>query len=209
MRASEEQRAALERDARAACDRGDYGRAASEAVRGYGPEVFGLVASLHADADEAADVFSDATEALFRSLPTFAWGCSLRTWFYTLARNASHRTRRDAGRRGRRVRRAADDSLDAVVAAVRTETVEYLRTATRTRFQALRDALPEEDRLLLVLRVDRGLSWTELAHVLGGGELDAAAAAREAARLRKRFQRVKDDLAEAVRNAGAAGSDDG
>ena len=88
--------------------------------------------------------------------------------------------------------------------AVRTQTVEFLRTEKRTRLQALRDALPEEDRMLLVLRVDRQLAWNELARILGeGGEgLDAQALGREAARLRKRFQLVKDRLRELAKKEG-------
>jgi RNA polymerase sigma-70 factor (ECF subfamily) len=81
---------------------------------------------------------------------------------------------------------------------VRTETLAFLRTETRTRLHSLRDSLPEEQRMLLVLRVDRQLAWNELARVLaeteGDAPLDDAALAKEAARLRKQFQLVKDRL---------------
>ena len=51
------------------------------------------------------------------------------------------------------------------------------------------------DRALLVLRVDRELSWTELAHVfLENTPHGAQRVPREAARLRKRFQLIKDQL---------------
>jgi RNA polymerase sigma-70 factor, ECF subfamily len=57
-----------------------------------------------------------------------------------------------------------------------------------------------------VLRIDRGLSWSDLARVLHEGEEDAAlddeALAREAARLRKRFQLVKDKLREMAKKEG-------
>ena len=80
------------------------------------------------------------------------------------------------------------------------------RTETKTRLQALRDALPEEDRMLLVLRMDRQLAWNELARVLaeadGDVPLDDAALAKEAARLRKRFQLVKDRLREQAKKEG-------
>jgi RNA polymerase sigma-70 factor (ECF subfamily) len=94
-----------------------------------------------------------------------------------------------------------------VAIAVRTETLPFLRTQTKTRLQALRDELPEEDRMILVLRVDRRLEWTELGRVLAGEDepLDEAAAVREAARLRKRFQLVKERLREMAKREGLIG----
>jgi RNA polymerase sigma-70 factor, ECF subfamily len=194
----------LEKDARALCDSGEHEAAATLALRGYGPEVFGfLVAVLRTEAD-ASDAFSETSEVLWRKLPTFAWESTLRTWTYGIARNVARTLRRDGARRERRVGNVSDSRLEAVAQAVRTETQSYLRTDKRTRLQALRDSLPEEDRMLLVLRVDRKLEWTELARVLGGDDapLDGPELARTAARLRKRFQLVKDRLRELARRQG-------
>lgn len=62
------------------------------------------------------------------------------------------------------------------------------------------------DRLLLVLRVDKGMSWNDVACVLHGGEGlgDAARATREAARLRQRFATVKRELLARAKAAGLA-----
>ena len=199
-------RAKLEADARALCQVGDHSGAATLAVKDYGPEIFGfLVAVLHDDV-EAGEVFAELAEALWRGLPAFAWESSLRTWSYVIARNLIRTRRRDAARRQRHRPRAGESALDEVAQAVRTQTLAFLRTETKTRLQALRDALPEEDRMLLVLRVDRQLAWNELARVLaeadGDAPLDDAAVAREAARLRKRFQLVKDRLREQAKKEG-------
>jgi RNA polymerase sigma-70 factor (ECF subfamily) len=109
-------------------------------------------------------------------------------------------------RRRKREAPASPSAIEAVAVAVRSDTFAFLRTSKRTRLQAIRDQLPEEDRALLILRVDRKLEWNELAHVLAEGAgsetLDAVAVAREAARLRKRFQLVKDRLREMARRAG-------
>jgi RNA polymerase sigma-70 factor (ECF subfamily) len=130
----------------------------------------------------------------------------VRTWAYAIARNVSRTRRRDAARRERRGPRAGDSALEGVAQAVRTETMAFLRTEKRTRLQALRDTLPEEDRMLLVLRVDRQLAWNDLARVLHEGDgdapLDDAAVTKEAARLRKRFQLVKDRLRELAKKEG-------
>jgi RNA polymerase sigma-70 factor (ECF subfamily) len=60
--------------------------------------------------------------------------------------------------------------------------------------------------MLLVLRVDRRLDWNELARVLGEAGHDACvdpvSLARESARLRKRFQLVKNKLRELARREG-------
>ena len=62
----------------------------------------------------------------------------------------------------------------------------------KSRFAELRDALPDDDRELLVLRVDKALSFDEIVRVTSepGIELAPADLKRESARLRKRFQLV-------------------
>ena len=91
------------------------------------------------------------------------------------------------------------EAVEAVLPA-RTETQSFLRTEKRRRLDALRNNLSMEDRALLVLRVDRKLEWNELARILlesdEGASPETAVLAREAARLRKRFQLVKERLRE-------------
>jgi len=196
----------LESQVRAHCDARDWDAACTAILRGYGPEVFGFLVAVHRNEAAANDAFSDLAEAIWRSLPNFAWQSSVRTWTYAIARNVSRTRKRDAARLDRRAPRAGDSALEGVAAKVRTETLAILRTETKTRLQALRDALPEADRMLLVLRIDRGLSWNDLARVLHEGaedaQLDDAALTREAARLRKRFQLVKDKLREMAKKEG-------
>jgi RNA polymerase sigma-70 factor (ECF subfamily) len=201
MREGDRQR--LEADVRALCERGEYAAAATATLRGYGPELLGFLVAVHRSELDAGDGFSELSEVLWRKLPTFAWESTLRTWAYGIARNVSRTLRRNAKRRARREVGPGESALEAVANAVRTGTLTYLRTEKRTRLQALRDLLPEEDRMLLVLRVDRNLEWSDLARILGERESDAplddASLAREAARLRKRFQLVKERLRELAR----------
>jgi RNA polymerase sigma-70 factor (ECF subfamily) len=86
---------------------------------------------------------------------------------------------------------------------VRTETSEYLRSEARDRVAALRSSLSEDERTLLTLRIDRGLSFREITEVLGEtvGEGDAKA---QEARLRKRFQLLKEKLRKLAVSAGIA-----
>ena len=187
------------------CGRGDHAGAAERIVRGYGPELFSFLAAFHRNDSEANDAFSDLAEAVMRGLPGFAWQSTLRTWLYGIARNVSYRHRRNEARRRRRVGEAETSTLEGVVHQVRTETAAFMRTEKKTRLQALRDSLPEDDRMLLVLRVDRDLAWSDLARVLHDGDegqLDDATLTREVARLRKRFQLVKERLRDLAKKEG-------
>ena len=191
----------VEGEVRELCAAGDHDRAAAAALRGYGPELYGFIASLHHDEADAADVFSDLSLRLWRGLPRFAWQSSLRTWAYTIARNASL-SFREKGRRDI----ALDDASEVgrLVQEIRTATRSYLRTDNKNRFAAIRASLPVEDQELLVLRIDRGLEWKELAQALAGEDspLDEETLRRESARLRKRFQALKERLLELGRREG-------
>lgn len=201
---NEVERARLEDDVRALCEKGDMDGAATMALRAYGGEIFGFLLAIQNDESLASDAFSLFAEGLWRGLPGFAWSAMLRTWAYGIARNAARSARRDAARREKRAARVGESALEHVAAAVRTETLGFLRTEKRTRLQALRDSLDPEDRALLVLRIDRGLPWNELSRVLADGSepLDEAGISREAARLRKRYQHLKEKLREAAKREG-------
>jgi RNA polymerase sigma-70 factor (ECF subfamily) len=198
-------RESLEDTVRGLCEQGALERAAEAAIRGYGPEILGVLVSTHRDAQVAEEVFSLWSERLWRGLGGFGWTCSLRTWAYTLARNASISHHRNAVFR-ERLHPALPDSeaLSRIAQQVRTETRPYLRTEAKDKLTALRDSLPDEDRTLLVLRIDKQLEWKDLARVMLGEEADVSDAqlTRESQRLRKRFQLLKERLVELGRREG-------
>jgi RNA polymerase sigma-70 factor (ECF subfamily) len=187
----------VEHAVRAACDARDYRTAATCALDAYGPEILGfLIARLRATSD-GEEAFSIFAEDFWKGLPSFAFRCSVRTWMYTLARNAGNRYAKEPQRRrGRHSTLTGSEPLPELVARVRSETQLHLRTEVKDKVRALRESLDPDDQMLLVLYVDRRLAWRELALVMHDGvepleddELD-----REAARLRKRFERVKTEL---------------
>ncbi len=204
-----EERAALEKQLGLFWEARDFDRAATAAVKGYGPELLGFLVALHGDAQQAGDVFSQLCEDLWRGLPGFERRSSFRTWAYTLARHALHRFRRGAGRRaGREVPMSQCADVSRVAARVRTQTLSALRTDKRNRLVQLREALPAEDQALLILRVDKNFDWNEIAQVMHEDEkLDDETLKREAARLRKRFQLVKEKLREAAKREGLIASE--
>ena len=79
---------------------------------------------------------------------------------------------------------------------MRTATLAALRTETKDRMVKLRERLPPDDQALLILRVNRRLEWKEIAQVMGraGEAAGDETIAKEARRLRKRYQLVKDRL---------------
>jgi RNA polymerase sigma-70 factor (ECF subfamily) len=180
---------------------GDFAQAAEHALRSYGDEIYRFLYGFHRDQHHADEVFSAFAERMWRAIPAFRWECSFRTWSYTLARNAARNHLAHAGV-VRRVEQPlpAASVISAIADQVRTQTVSFLRSEVRDGIAKLRDALTEEERTLLVLRVDRELDWDDVVRVMCDGEvLDEAGHKRAAARLRKRFQTLKEKLARQAR----------
>jgi RNA polymerase sigma-70 factor, ECF subfamily len=201
----------LEQDIRRRAEARDFAGATTAALEGYGPEIVRFLHAIHSREEAAADVFSMFAEGVWRGLPSFNWECSFRTWAYAVARRSSLHYRRDEGRRARKQAPLEElSAVSAVVMRVRTATLSYLRTERRSRFAELRDALPPDDRALLILRVDRELSWNDLARAMHEDEaapLSGESLKRESARLRKRFQIIKEKLLEIGRREGLVGTD--
>jgi RNA polymerase sigma-70 factor (ECF subfamily) len=183
-------------------DHGDLRGAAEACVETYGPEVLGFLVRALRHEQDANEAFSDACEDLWKSMADFQRRCSIRTWFYTLAKHAAARLLRAPHRDPRR--HTEEGALAGAVSKVRTETLPYLRTTFRDRFAEIRDALSEEDRTLLILRVDRAMSWADIARVFVGAECTQDELARMDARLRKRFQLVKQEIRERAKQCGVS-----
>jgi RNA polymerase sigma-70 factor (ECF subfamily) len=182
----------------------DFKAAVDVALRRYGSELLGFLASLTPTLDDADDVFSTFLEDLWRGLPGFTGASSLRTWAYTLARNALYRWGRDQQRRAhKQVPLSAVPDLSAMAQQVRTTTMLHLRTEVKDQMAALRDRLEPDDRMLLVLRVSRAMAWRDVAAVLSGEEhLPAADLDRRATALRKQYERVLARLRTMAREEG-------
>jgi RNA polymerase sigma-70 factor (ECF subfamily) len=168
----------------------DMDGAMTRAIEGYGDELFGFLVGLTGDHDRAGDVFSAACERMWLALPKFRWESSFRVWMYTIARNEFLR---GVTRDRRLVPLSAAPSTQAAIAKVRTSTPAHQRTEVKARFAKVREALDPEDHMLLGLRLDRQLPWNDIAKILGSGK--KADLARDAAALRKRFERLKEKLA--------------
>jgi RNA polymerase sigma-70 factor (ECF subfamily) len=177
--------------------RGDTRGAATEAIRSFGPRVLGYLRAILRNPSDADEAFSIFAESLWRGIGTFRHECAFRTWAYTLAWNAAARLRDDAYRRHARTLgpTAASELADAI------RTTSALRHERQvSAMERLREALTPEEQSILVLRIDQGLSWEEVALVLHGSGGSA-----ETAALRKRFERLKARLAQMARDSGLLG----
>jgi len=208
VRSSSSGREALEREIRSCIERRDLTGAATLVIRGYGPEIFGFLSARLRDESAAGDAFSMFSEDLWRGLPKFGERSTVRVWAYALARHAAIRLQSSPHRkRKRNVPLSAREVLEKLVDRVRTDTAPFLQTEFKTRIAALRERLSEDDRTLLVLRVDRGLDWGEVARVFLAPEAPASERllAAEAVRLRKRFQLVKEKIRKMASEEGFGG----
>jgi RNA polymerase sigma-70 factor (ECF subfamily) len=192
----------VERRVRALLADGDSDQAVTETLRAHGPEVFGFLRGVLRNEADADEVFGALSERVWRHLAEFRWQCSLRTWVYVIARNEASRYARGVRRRNEGW--VTTGALEDVIAAARTATRSQMGTEQQHKLLALRDELPQDDRTLLILRVDRDLSWDEIAWTFlpEGPASPQEETKRESARLRKRFQLVRRRLAERAREEG-------
>ena len=175
---------------------------ATLAIQTYGPELYGFLSNVMGGSADAADVLSQTIEDFWSALPRFRGQCTIRTWLYTLAQHANSRYWRSPWNRGRRT---GDSKLHELVAHVQTRTAPWQQTDVKDKWHDLRQTLAPDDRALLVLRIDRGLKWDEIVRITLGRtekDMEAVELRREAARLRKRLQLLKESLRARALSAG-------
>lgn len=152
------------------CAAGDEA-AFSDLVAEHQRMVVQLAVNLLGDRDEALDLSQDVFIRVFRTIGQFRGQSALRTWIYRIAINQA----RNRHRFWRRRRRADQVSLDDHVAAhgdfkcgaesgpdrilAQKELADRLKRAL--------DALPFDQRTVIVLREVDGLSYEEIAFSLG------------------------------------------
>jgi len=186
----------LELDIARHLDAADLPAAATVALEGYGPQILGYLAVVLRNEDDAAEVFGRFAEELWKAIGSFRREASFRTWAHRVAWSCARRFLEDPYRRlGRRLQ---TQEISGLAERVRSTTAPYLREAVQGRVALLRQDLLPEEQTLLVLRLDRGLSWREVGLVLAA-EGDEPA---EDAALRKRFERIKGKLKRRAKEAG-------
>ncbi|MEM7604357.1 MAG: RNA polymerase sigma factor [Myxococcota bacterium] len=178
----------VETSIRRALSAGNLDAAATLALEAYSGELLGYLVSVLRNRDDAEDVYAEGCHRLWRGLPSFRNESSFRTWAYRIFQNALRMHMRRATRQRRGTMNEARTS--ALVVRERTETHPYQRTDAKVALGRLRATLGASDQALLTLRLDRRLSWRDVAVVLD----DTDEPERAAAKYRKRFERVREQL---------------
>jgi len=132
-------------------------------VAEYGDRVYGIALRITGSPSDAEDVMQDAFLQAFRSWPAFRAEAAPTTWLYRIAVNAALmqvRARRPVDLLSERPYslEIVDWTADAAQAALRGELQEHLEVGI-TR-------LPDDLRVVLILRDVEGLSTSETAAAL-------------------------------------------
>lgn len=171
-------------------DGGDRNGAATLALKSYGPQIFGYLMAVLRNETAADDAFAEFSADLWSGLGAFRRECAVKTFAYKLAWHAALRvTQNPFQRRGRHLESAEAAEL---VQSIRSETAVHLRTEVKDKMSELRRSLTAEEQTLLILSIDRQLSWREVAEVISVDEPV----------VRKRFERTKERLRQLARDAG-------
>ncbi len=164
----------LERRVRALLDRGDIAAAADLLLGEYGADVFGFLVGVLEDKRMARAMYGGVVERVTAELSAFQWKCSPRVWLYSLARRELNQ------------RRAAPRSI--------ADTEVWRHAGLVTVIGAVRRALTEEERELLILRVDRLLDWYSLAITQLGETAVFTVIVSEARLLRRRIEALRERI---------------
>jgi RNA polymerase sigma-70 factor (ECF subfamily) len=150
-----------ERDLLDACRRGerDAFRALFEAYR---DRVYSVALRFSGDEAAAMDIAQDAFLKLYASLQDFRGDSAFQTWIYRLVVNSCF----DYKRRTRRLVPLADGFV-ATLRASADSLAELLRAEVHTSVRSAVSRLSPALRMVIVLRYTEGLSYDEIAAVLG------------------------------------------
>jgi len=154
-----------------AAQRGDE-QAFRSLVERYHRRVVQLALGMVKDADEAMDIAQETFVRVHRYLPSFKGDSSFFTWTYRIAMNLSLDAQRRKGRT-ERVDLGEDDDAEIEAAmdppshALAGPQRQALNEELRGKIEEALSGLSENHRSILILREVEGLSYEELAKVLG------------------------------------------
>lgn len=146
----------------AACRRGE-----SDAFRDlferYKDRVYSIALRYSGDAGTAEDIAQDTFVKLFGAIGSFRGDSSFESWLYRLIVNSCF----DHKRRSRRFLPLLADAFDLMRAPGASALDEAMQAQMGSQLHALVDALPSEQRMVVVLRYTQGLSYEEIGAAMG------------------------------------------
>jgi RNA polymerase sigma-70 factor (ECF subfamily) len=151
-----------DREVIAACRRGD-----SDAFRvlfeTYKDRVYSIALRYSGDATVAMDIAQETFLKLMSSIHEFRGDANFETWLFRMVVNRCL----DHHRRGRRLMPIVADLLNLVRASGETVLHQMLRAEFESSVQEVVGSLNPEQRIVVVLRYTEGLSYEQIAEILG------------------------------------------
>jgi RNA polymerase sigma-70 factor (ECF subfamily) len=141
-------------------------------VERYQRRVVQLALAMTKDADEAMDIAQETFVRVHRYLPSFKGDSSFFTWTYRIAMNLCLDAQRRKGRLERVDVEQGDEAeieaaMDPPSAALAGPQRQALNAELRERIEEALASLSDNHRAILLLREVEGLSYEDLAKVLG------------------------------------------
>jgi RNA polymerase sigma-70 factor (ECF subfamily) len=154
-----------------AAQKGD-GQAFRELVTKYQRRVYQLALGMMKDPDDAMDISQETFVRVHRYLPSFKGDSSFFTWTYRIAMNLCLDAQRRKGRAERIDAEEGDEAeieaaMDPPSAALAGPQRAALNTELKEKLDEALQSLSGNHRAILLLREVEGLSYEELAKVLG------------------------------------------
>lgn len=129
----------------------------------YKDRVYTIALRYSGDPVMAQDIAQEAFLKLLAGLDSFRGEASFESWLYRLVVNTCF----DHKRKSRRVMPLLDGFLDLLHAPQATPLDELMRAEMSAQVRDAVDTLPEEQRMIIVLRYSQGLSYEEIGAILG------------------------------------------
>jgi RNA polymerase sigma-70 factor, ECF subfamily len=145
-----------------ACQHGD-----ADAFRAlfetYKDRVYSIALRYSGNPAAAMDIAQDTFLKLLSRIGDYRSEASFDSWLYRLVVNSCI----DDQRRGRRMAPFLDGLIDAVCAPAESVLHTLMRAETEKRVQGVVAKLTPEHRIVIVLRYTEGLSYDEIAGIIG------------------------------------------
>lgn len=151
-----------ERELIESCQRGDR-EAFRELFEAHKDRVYSIALRYSGDEAAAMDIAQDTFLKLFSAIRDFRGGAQFETWLYRVVVNSCL----DRKRRNRRLIPLVGEMLGMLRASGESVLQRMLRAELSGRVQSAVSSLPPEQRIVIVLRYTQGLSYEEIAQVLG------------------------------------------
>ncbi len=145
-----------------ACRRGEPD-AFRELFEAYQDRVYSIALRYSGDRAAALDIAQDVFLKLLSSMKDFRGDSGFESWLYRLVVNRCL----DYHRRGRRIIGMLEDALNAFSSPDESALNELLRSELEEQVQRAIGRLAPEQRIVVVLRYTEGMSYEQIAEILG------------------------------------------